>query len=65
MVMYLIESSNWMITGKWCLVIEGFWMSQTQGSTWEAGKENSMLVLVLGWMARRRSRGTVGKLRFR
>jgi hypothetical protein len=31
--MYLVESSNWMTTGEWCLATEGFWMSQTWVST--------------------------------
>ena len=51
---YLVECSNWMKTGEWCLSTEGFCMSQTQGAIWEAGKGNDMVVL-LGWLARRRN----------
>jgi hypothetical protein len=39
-------------------------MSQTWGSTSGAGKENDMSEPV-GWVARRRRRGTAGKLEFR
>ena len=39
-------------------------MSQTRGSTCEAGKENDMVLLV-GWLAKRRTRGTAGELEFR
>lgn len=60
---YLVECSNWMKTGEWCLSTEGFCMSQTQGAIWEAGKGNDMVVL-LGWLARRR-RGTVAELGFK
>ena len=62
--MYLVESSNWMTTGEWCLATEGFWTSQTQGSTCEAGKGNNMVLLV-DWLAKTRSRGTAGELEFR
>ena len=43
---YLVECSNWMKTGEWCLSTEGFCMSQTQGAIWEAGKGNDMVVLL-------------------
>jgi hypothetical protein len=39
-------------------------MSQTRGSTCEAGKENDMVLLV-GWLAKRRTRGTAGEVEFR
>jgi hypothetical protein len=53
-----------MTTGEWCLATEGLWMFQTQGSTCEAGKGNGMVLLVV-WLAKRRSRGTAGELEFR
>jgi hypothetical protein len=53
-----------MTTGEWCLATKGFWTSQTQGSTCEAGKGKNMALLV-GWLAKRRSRGTDGELEFR
>ena len=44
--------------GEWCLAMEGFWVSQTWGSTWEAGRGKDTLGLG-GWEARgRRSRAT-------
>jgi hypothetical protein len=39
-------------------------MSQTWGSTCDAGKGNGMVLLV-DWLAKRRSRGTAGELEFR
>jgi hypothetical protein len=53
-----------MTTGEWCLATEGFWTSHTGGSTCEAGKGNNVVLLV-GWLVKRRNRGTAGKLEFR
>lgn len=43
------------------LVTEGFWVSQTWGFTWKAGKGNGMLKPE-GWVAKSRSIGVTGKL---
>ena len=62
--MYLVGSNNWMTAGEWRLATEGCGTSQTRGSTCEAGKGNNMVLLV-GWLAKTRSRGTAGELEFR
>jgi hypothetical protein len=53
-----------MTIGEWCLATEGFWTTQPWVSTCESGKENNMVLLV-GWLAQRRSRGTAGELELR